>query len=213
MISVKSFPEARLNVILIWIGILKSPGKATIIGIPKSDNLHLALVLLPIPCSKLLTKWQRGYPHYSDDVICSYWYSPNVLLPQPDGTVYFCMYYNVKFDAYSMPCINEFPNGIDVACYWPTLDLTKFAFAKVKNNNNKKCYTPFGSQQFFTLLFKLPRTVTAGKANFFVIRIRISGWEILYGDCNPERETHSPASQIEINIWVFTDSSHLSSFS
>ncbi|XP_029112827.1 uncharacterized protein LOC114912049 [Scleropages formosus] len=93
----------------------------------------------------------------------SHWNSPVVLVPKPDGSIWFCVDYRsvntvTKFDAYSMPWVDELLDWLGSARFYSTLDLTKGYWQIPLSPESKEISafsTPFGLHQFVTLPFGL----------------------------------------------------------
>ncbi len=91
------------------------------------------------------------------------WASPIVLVPKTDGSVRFCVDYRKvnavsKFDAYSMPRVDELLDRLGAARFYSTLDLTKgyWQIPLSPLSKEKTAFTtPFGLHQFVTLPFGL----------------------------------------------------------
>ncbi|XP_067292684.1 uncharacterized protein [Pseudorasbora parva] len=91
------------------------------------------------------------------------WASPIVLVPKTDASVRFCVDYRKvnavsKFDAYTMPRVNELLDRLGTARFYSTLDLTKgyWQIPLSPLSKEKTAFTtPFGLHQFVTLPFGL----------------------------------------------------------
>lgn len=116
----------------------------------------------------------------------------------PLGEVYSCMhFYNVTFHAYSMPCIDEFLDGLGTACYSLNLQLTNLFYSQSLKLLQSNWFTPnfhssvqtSWSGAYVSAIHALGLRCTHTPAYLddiipilFVIHIRTSGWKILYGD-------------------------------